>query len=60
MYAVGRYSDHTYAVELLNDKEEWVRDMYDVSIDVYSITKLTQYYESLGYTLKQVRIVEVI
>lgn len=60
MYIVGRHPDHTYAVEVLNDNGEWVRDMYDIPIDVYSIKKLAQYYELRGYTLKQVRIVKVI
>lgn len=35
MYIVGRHSDHTYATEVLNDKGEWVRDMYDVTIYIY-------------------------
>lgn len=60
MYTVCRYPEHTYAVEVLNDKGEWVRDMYDVPIDVYSIEKLAKHYELRGYTLKQIRIVEVI
>ncbi|WWT35028.1 hypothetical protein [Enterococcus phage BUCT630] len=60
MYIVGRHPDHTYAIEVLNDKGEWVRDMYDVPIDEYSITKLAKYYKLRGYTLKQVRIVKVI
>ncbi len=60
MYIVGRHPEHTYAIEVLNDKGEWVRDMYDVPIDEYSIKKLAKYYELRGYTLKQVRIVKVI
>ena len=60
MYTVGRHSEHTYAIEVLNDKGEWVRDMYDVPIDEYSIKKLAKHYELRGYTLKQVRIVKVI
>lgn len=60
MYIVGRHPDHTYAVEVLNDEGEWVRDMYDVPIDLYSIKKLAKHYELRGYTLKQVRIVKVI
>lgn len=60
MYTVGRHPDHTYAVEVLKDKGEWVRDMYDVPIDYYSIKKLGKHYELRGYTLKQVRIVKVI
>lgn len=60
MYIVGRNPDHTYAIEVLNDKGEWVRDMYDVPIDEYSIKKLPQHYKLRGYTLKQIRIVKVI
>lgn len=60
MHTGYKDKNHIYAIEVLNDKGEWARNMYDVPIDEYSITKLTQYYESLGYTLKQVRIVEVI
>lgn len=52
--------DHIYAIEVLNDKGEWVRQMYDVPIDYYSIKKLGECYKSRGYTLKQVRIVKVI
>lgn len=44
----------------MNDKGEWVRDMYDVPIDEYSIKKMAKHYELRGYTLKQVRIVKVI
>ena len=60
MYTVGRHPDHTYAIEVLNDTGEWVRDMYDVPIDLNSIKKLANYYKLRGYTLKQVRIVKVI
>lgn len=60
MYIVGRHPEHTYAIEVLNDNGEWVRDMYDVPIDEYSIKKLAKHYKLRGYKLKQVRIVEVI
>lgn len=52
--------DHIYAIEVLNDKGEWVRDMYDVPTDYHSINKLGDYYKSRGYTLKQIRIVKVV
>lgn len=60
MYTVGRHPVHTYAIEVLNYKGEWVRDMYDVPIDQYSITKLAKHYKLREYTLKQVRIVKVV
>lgn len=60
MYIVGRHPEHTYAIELLNDKGEWVRDMYDVPIDEYSIKKLAKHYKLRGYTLKKIRIVKVL
>lgn len=53
-------TDYIYAIEVLNDKGEWVRDMYDVPTDYYSIKKLGDYYKSKGYTLKQIRIVKVV
>lgn len=52
--------DHIYAIEVLNDKGEWVRDMYDVPTDYRSIKKLGDCYKKRGYTLKQIRIVKVI
>lgn len=52
--------DHIYSIEVLNDKGEWVRDMYDVPTDYYNIKKLGDYYKSKGYTLKQLRIVKVV
>lgn len=52
--------EHIYAIEVLNDKGEWVRHMYDVPTDYYSIKKLGEYYKSRGYTLKQIRIVKVV
>lgn len=52
--------DHIYAIEVLNDKGEWVRDMYDVPTDYHSIKKLGEFYKKRGYTLKQIRIVKVI
>lgn len=45
--------DHIYAIEVLNDKGEWVRHMYDVPTDYRSIKKLGDYYKSRGYTLKK-------
>lgn len=51
---------HIYAIEVLNDKGEWVRHMYDIPTDIGSIKKLSEYYNRRGYTLKQVRIVKVI
>lgn len=53
-------TDHIYAIEVLNDKGEWVRDMYDVPTDYRSIKKLGECYKKRGYTLKQIRIVKVI
>lgn len=52
--------EHIYAIEVLNDKGEWVRHMYDVPTDYRSIKKLGEVYKKRGYTLKQVRIVKVI
>lgn len=60
MHTGFKDKNHIYAIEVLNDKGEWVRNMYDVSIDYYSINKLGECYKSRGYTLKQVRIVKVI
>ena len=48
MYIVGRHPEHTYAIEVLNDKGEWVRDMYDVRIEEYSIKKQAKHYKLLG------------
>lgn len=31
--------NHIYAMEVLNDKGEWVRHMYDIPIDIASIKK---------------------
>lgn len=52
--------EHIYAIEVLNDKGEWVRHMYDVPTDYRSINKLGDYYKKRGYSLKQIRIVKVI
>lgn len=38
-------TDHIYAIEILNDKGEWVRHMYDVPTDYYSIKKLGEVYK---------------
>jgi hypothetical protein len=60
MHTGYKDKNHIYAIEVLTDKGEWVRHMYDVPIDYYSIKKLGECYKSRGYTLKQVRIVKVI
>ncbi len=60
MHTGFKDKNHIYAIEVLNDKGEWVRHMYDIPIDYYSIKKLGECYKSRGYTLKQVRIVRVV
>lgn len=60
MHTGFKDKNHIYAIEVLNDNGEWVRNMYDVPTDYYSIKKLAECYKSRGYTLKQVRIVKVI
>lgn len=53
-------TEHIYAIEILNDKGEWVRHMYDVPTDYCSIKKLGDCYKKRGYTLNQIRIVKVV
>lgn len=59
MYKAIKDPNHTYAIEVLNDNGEWVLDMYDISTDYYSISKLYEYYDNRGYLPHQVRIVKV-
>ena len=51
--------NHIYAMEVLTDKGEWVRQMYDIPIDIASIKKLSEYYNRKGYANNQIRIVRV-
>lgn len=59
MYKVIRDPWKTYAIEVLNYEGKWVLDMYDISTDLYSINKLYEYYDNIGYLPHQVRIVSV-
>lgn len=60
MYNGFKDKNHIYAIEVLNDKGEWVRNMYDVATDLASIKKLSEYYNRRGYANNQIRIVKVI
>lgn len=60
MHTGFKDKNHIYAMEVLNDKGEWVRHMYDIPIDIASIKKLSEYYNRLGYANNQIRIVKVI
>lgn len=57
MDKVNRHPYYTYSVKVLNDEGEWVLDMYDIAIDVYSIKKIANHYKLLGYDLNHVIIV---
>lgn len=60
MHTGFKDKNHIYVLEVLNDKGEWVRHMYDISIDIASIKKLSEYYNRLGYSNNQIRIVKVL
>ena len=55
-----RDKNHIYAMEVLTDKGEWVRQMYDIPTDFYSLNKLCKYYNRKGYANNQIRIVKVL
>lgn len=40
MHTGFKDKNHIYVLEVLNDKGEWVRHMYDISIDIASIKKI--------------------
>ena len=60
MHTGYKDKNHIYAMEVLNDKGEWVRHMYDIPTDFYSLNKLCNYYNKRGYANNQIRIVKVL
>lgn len=59
MHTGFKDKNHIYAMEVLSDGE-WELGMYDIPIDIYSIQKLSKYYNRRGYANNQIRIVRVV
>ena len=59
MHTGFKDKNHIYAIEVMNDKGDWVRLMYDIPTDIASIKKLSEYCNRRGYANNQIRIVKV-
>lgn len=48
MHTGFKDKNHIYAMEVLNDKGEWIRHMYDIPIDIASIKKIIWVLQQTG------------